>query len=227
MRALTGDISQVPSSVSAIKVDGQRAYARVRAGEAVELAARPVRVSRFELLARGVDDLLEVVVDCSTGTYIRALARDLGEALGCGGSLAALRRTRIGGFDLASAAPLDALVAEGSVDAAFLPLADAVARAFPRRDLTEDEARELSFGRRLSPSGSAGPVGAFAPDGTVVALLEDRDDAARPLVVFAPGLRAEPQSQDHRSKSTSTAELVGRDWQVSTMPSATSSSERA
>jgi tRNA pseudouridine55 synthase len=185
MRALTGDIAQVPSSVSAIKIDGQRAYARVRAGESVELAARPVRVSRFDLLARR-DDLLDVVVDCSTGTYIRALARDLGEALGCGGSLSALRRTRIGGVDLSAAAPLDALVEAGSVDSALLPLSDAVARAFPRRELNEDEARELSFGRRLSPSGPTGPVGAFAPDGTVVALLEDRDDAARPLVVFAP-----------------------------------------
>ncbi len=196
MRALTGDIAQVPSSVSAIKVDGQRAYARVRAGESVELSARPVRVSRFDLLVRRPDpeggDLLEVVVDCSTGTYIRALARDLGESLGCGGSLAALRRTRVGGFDLSTAVPLDTLVAEGSVERGFVPLTAAVDRAFRRRDLTEAEARELSFGRRLSPSGGSGsseppgPVGAFAPDGTVVALLEDRDDSAKPLVVFAP-----------------------------------------
>ncbi|MEO6700547.1 MAG: tRNA pseudouridine(55) synthase TruB, partial [Jatrophihabitantaceae bacterium] len=111
--ALTGRIEQVPSSVSAIKVDGQRAYARVRAGESVQLAARPVTVSRFELVAepRPVEAYLDcqVLVDCSSGTYIRALARDLGQALGVGGYLTALRRSRVGPFELSQATTLDAL----------------------------------------------------------------------------------------------------------------------
>jgi tRNA pseudouridine55 synthase len=185
MSALTGMISQVPSSVSAIKVDGKRAYARVRAGEDVTLAARPVRVSRFALLERRGDEL-DVVIDCSTGTYIRALARDLGSALGCGGHLTALRRTRVGGFDSSVAADLAALTEAGSVDGVLIGLGDAVALAFPRRDLSEDETRELSFGRRLSPTGDPRVTGAFAPDGSVVALIEDTDGAARPTVVFTP-----------------------------------------
>jgi tRNA pseudouridine55 synthase len=185
LSALTGDLEQVPSSVSAIKVDGRRAYARVRAGEDVVLPPRSVRVSRFELRARRGADL-DVVVDCSSGTYIRALARDLGERLGCGGHLSALRRTRVGRFEIERAASLDALSAAGSVDSALLPLPAAVAQTFPRRGLTADEAREVSFGRRIEPFGSAGPVGAFGPDGAVVALMEDRDDVARALVVFTP-----------------------------------------
>jgi tRNA pseudouridine55 synthase len=185
VRALTGDITQVPSSVSAIKVDGRRAYARVRAGEDVELAARPVRVSRFDVLARRGSEL-DVVVDCSTGTYIRALARDLGSALGCGGHLTALRRTRVGEFRIDGAAELAALAEQGSVDAALVPMAEAVARTFPRRDLAIDEVRELSFGRRIGPSGHDGLVGAFAGDGSVVALIEDTDGTAKPAVVFAP-----------------------------------------
>jgi tRNA pseudouridine55 synthase len=196
MAALTGEIAQVPSSVSAIKVDGKRAYARVRAGETVELAARPVTVSRFALVARRdlerfVD--LDVVVDCSTGTYIRALARDLGAALGCGGHLTALRRTQVGRFGLDAAAGLDQLVEAGTVEAALVGLPDAVARTFPARTLSDDEVRELSFGRRIPLSGRAGPVGAFAPDGTVVALVEDRpadperpEGSAKPILVFAP-----------------------------------------
>lgn len=185
MATLTGDIEQVPSSVSAIKVDGRRAYARVRAGEDVELAARAVRVSRFDLVARH-GDRLDVVVDCSTGTYVRALARDLGAALGCGGHLTALRRTRVGGFDLAVAADLAGLAEAGSVDGALVPLTEAVARAFPRRDLSADEARELSYGRRLPATGATGVIGAFGPDGGVVALVEDVEGLAKPTVVFAP-----------------------------------------
>lgn len=183
--SLTGDILQVPSSVSAIKVNGQRAYARVRAGEDVELAPRPVRVSRFELLERRGSDL-DVLVECSTGTYVRALARDLGEALGCGGHLTALRRTRVGGFTLAEAVSLDRLVEEGSLSSALLPLAESVSRSFPRRELSSDESRELSFGRRIPASGIVGLAGAFAPDGSVVALIEDVEGLAKPAVVFAP-----------------------------------------
>ena len=183
LAALTGPISQVPSAVSAVKVDGVRSYARVRSGEAVELAARPVVVSRLDLVARRGDEL-DVVVDCSSGTYVRALARDLGASLAVGGHLTALRRTRVGPFDLSAARTLDEL-AEATDDAVVL-LDDAVAASFPRRDLDAEEAVALSYGKRLAPSGAAGLHGAFAPDGACVALVEDRDGAARPTVVFRP-----------------------------------------
>jgi tRNA pseudouridine55 synthase len=181
MAALTGDLQQVPSSVSAVKVDGVRSYARVRAGEEVELKARAVTVSRFALLERRGDDL-EVSVDCTSGTYIRALARDLGAALGVGGHLTALRRTRVGPFGLDVARTLE----QAADDLGVVPLPDAVTAAFPRRELTEDEAVALSYGKKLEPTGRPGSVGAFAPDGRCIALLEDRDGVARPTVVFAP-----------------------------------------
>jgi tRNA pseudouridine55 synthase len=184
--ALTGDIQQVPSSVSAIKVDGVRSYAKVRKGESVELAARPVTVSRFEVLARRGDDV-DVTVEVSSGTYVRALARDLGEALGVGGHLTALRRTRVGPFGLADARSLEDLAAgEDVVDAAVLPLDVAVRQSFPVRELTGDEAVALSYGQKLTPTGTDATTGAFAPDGRCIALLEDRDGVARPTVVFAP-----------------------------------------
>ena len=183
--ALTGELDQVPSAVSAVKIDGVRSYARVRSGEQVELAARRVLVSRFEVLARRGDDV-DVRCAVSSGTYVRALARDLGAALGVGGHLTALRRTRVGPFRLAGAPALADLAGDEVVDAAVLPLADAVASAFPRRALSASEAADLSHGRRLSPTGRPGPVGAFAPDGTCVALVEDREDVARASVVFAP-----------------------------------------
>ena len=182
MAALTGDIEQVPSAVSAVKVDGVRAYAKVRAGEAVELEPRTVHVSRFELRARRGDEL-DVGVTCSTGTYVRALARDLGQALGVGAHLTALRRTRVGGFGLDRAKTLDQLSESFTV----LPLEDAVAGAFPRWDVDGETARRLSLGQRLPPSGlPPGPVGVFAPDGSVVALVEERAGAVRPGVVFPP-----------------------------------------
>ncbi len=195
--ALTGPILQVPSSVSAIKVAGERAYARVRAGEQVELAARPVTVSRFDVHARrpgvadgtGVLDL-DVTVVVSSGTYVRALARDLGAALGVGGHLTALRRTRVGGFGLDVARTLDALAAEPE-DAPLpvLPLTDAARAAFVVRELTEPEARALSYGQGIACDDVAGtpaaPVAAVAPDGTLVALLADRDGKARPVLVLA------------------------------------------
>jgi tRNA pseudouridine55 synthase len=173
---LTGDLLQVPSSVSAIKVDGVRSYARVRAGESVELRARPVRVSAFELLARRGDEL-DVSVTCSSGTYIRALARDLGAALGVGGHLTALRRTRVGPFALADAAQL-----EPWDDGRVVLLDDAVRAAFPTRDLSAEESVALSFGQKLAPSGVPAVVGAFDPDGHCVALVDD----GKPLVVFRP-----------------------------------------
>ncbi|MCW2620780.1 MAG: tRNA pseudouridine synthase, partial [Frankiales bacterium] len=184
--ALTGDILQVPSSVSAIKVDGVRSYARVRKGEDVALAARPVTVSRFEVLARRGTEL-DVRVEVSSGTYVRALARDLGAALGVGGHLSALRRTRVGGFGLEVAHTLEELAAgEAVVDGCVMPLDDAVATGFPRRDLTEEQARDLSYGKVLPETGAAGVHGAFAPDGGCVALIEDDRGAARPTVVFRP-----------------------------------------
>jgi tRNA pseudouridine55 synthase len=181
MAALTGELAQVPSSVSAVKVDGVRSYARVRSGEAVELRPRQVTVSRFALLARRGDDL-DVAVACTSGTYVRALARDLGAALGVGGHLTALRRTRVGPFSLDRARTLEQLADELAV----VPLDEAVAAAFPRRELDADEAVALSYGRKLAETGRASTVGAFAPDGRCIALLEDRDGVARPTVVFAP-----------------------------------------
>jgi len=188
LAALTGAIEQVPSAVSAIKVDGRRSYARVRAGETVELAPRPVTVSRLDLsaLRRPAADLLDVDVDvdCSSGTYIRALARDLGAALGVGGHLTELRRTAVGGFDLSHASTLDELAARDTP--VTLPLADAVAQLLPRRLATVEEARTLSHGIALSTVGIEGPYGVFGPAGEVVAIVRERDGAARAEVVLAP-----------------------------------------
>ncbi len=148
MARLTGDIEQVPSAVSAIKVDGERAYARVRAGEEVALAARPVTVSRFEALAfrPGAVAELDVVVDCSSGTYIRALARDLGDALGVGGHLRALRRTRIGPFAV-DGTPLADALPEAAAELLLRP-AEAAARILPVARLDDERAANLAHGRR-------------------------------------------------------------------------------
>ncbi|HEY0214885.1 MAG TPA: tRNA pseudouridine(55) synthase TruB [Cellulomonas sp.] len=197
--ALTGTIQQVPSAVSAIKVDGQRAYARVRAGEDVELAARPVTISTFAVHevqvvpgadGSGVDALdVDVTVVCSSGTYIRALARDLGAGLGVGGHLTALRRTRVGGYPVTGARSLEQLDAwPQDVPLDTVALADAARATFPVRELTADEARALSYGQRV-PAGGAGSgvtVAAIGPDGVLVALLEDRGPQARPVLVFGP-----------------------------------------
>jgi tRNA pseudouridine55 synthase len=187
MAGLTGDIQQVPSAVSAIKVDGQRAYERVRGGEAVQLAARPVTVRRFVATgsSRPNPDLLDVAVEveCSSGTYVRALARDLGATLGVGGHLTGLRRTRVGPFGLELARSLDELATLD--DPVTLPLADAVQRAMPVRGIDDAEVRELSFGRPLESRGVDGVHAAVGPDGTVIALLEERDGRARPVLVFA------------------------------------------
>ncbi|TDC22308.1 tRNA pseudouridine(55) synthase TruB [Streptomyces sp. 8K308] len=188
---LTGDIMQVPARVSAVKIDGKRSYRRVLAGEDVEIPARPVTVSTFTVdrvterpLADGptVTDL-DVTVVCSSGTYIRALARDLGASLGTGGHLTALRRTRVGPYQVAAARTLDELRAELTV----LPLAEAAAAAFPRWDVTEREARLLGNGARIAtPRLPAGPVAVFDPDDRLVALVEAEGDRARSLAVFAP-----------------------------------------
>jgi tRNA pseudouridine55 synthase len=186
MAPLTGDVLQVPSAVSAIKVNGQRAYKRVRDGAAVELAARPVTVARFAAVGfarpnAGLVDV-DVEVECSSGTYVRALARDLGAALGVGGHLTALRRTRVGPFAVSDARTLEALAE--LEDPVTLRLADAVRASMPVRDIDEDEARELSFGRSLQPRSISGTHGAIAPDGTVVALLIEDGTSARPVLVF-------------------------------------------
>jgi tRNA pseudouridine55 synthase len=141
MSRLVGDIDQVPSSVSAIKVDGRRAYDRVRAGEEVELASRRVHVGELRLLRRR-DVELDVHVECSTGTYVRALARDLGRILDVGAHLTALRRTRVGEFTLDAARTLDSLADHLEVQ----PLAAAVASSFPRWDADSDDARRLALG---------------------------------------------------------------------------------
>lgn len=173
--ALTGDISQVPSSVSAIKVAGRRAYDRVRAGEEIELKARAVTVSRFDVLemrhGEGILDL-DVIVDCSSGTYIRALARDLGARLGVGGHLTALRRTRVGPFDVHSAAGIDDLA-----DAAALSPGEAASRVLQRLDVSADEARDLRHGKRLTGQATRleGPLAAaIDEDGTLVGIVERR-----------------------------------------------------
>ncbi|MCU1588604.1 MAG: tRNA pseudouridine synthase [Frankiales bacterium] len=145
--------------------------------------ASAVTVSRFALLERRGDDLY-VEVDCSTGTYVRALARDLGRALEVGAHLTALRRTRVGSFGLDVARDLEQL--EEGFDAAVLSLDEAVARSFPRRDLSEQEAVDLSYGKKLQPTGRGGTVAAFAPDGGCVALIVDRHDVAKAAVVFRP-----------------------------------------
>ncbi len=195
-RALSGDILQVPATVSAIKVAGERAYARVRAGETVELAARPVTVSRFEVLATRSAELggtavldVDVEVVCSSGTYVRALARDLGAGLGVGGHLTALRRTRVGGFALDVARTLEQLADEpDDRPLPVLPLADAARATFPVRALSDDEAAALGYGKAIGArdGDAAATTAAIGTDGTLVALLEPKDGALRPVVVFAP-----------------------------------------
>jgi tRNA pseudouridine55 synthase len=186
MAALTGDIEQVPSSVSAVKIDGKRAYRRVREGETVAIPARPVTVSQFRLAAlrrgAGVTDL-DVVVECSSGTYVRALARDLGEALGVGGHLTALRRTRVGPFTVEHARTVEQLAEAPGLS---LDLAGAVAAAFPRHDVDDAAAVDVGHGKSLSAAGIDGTYGVFAPDGRALALMADRGRVARPVVVLAP-----------------------------------------
>ena len=185
---LTGRISQVPSRVSAIKVGGRRAYDLVRAGEEVELAAREVTVSRFDIVGhrrppasaetgRFLD--LDVVVDCSSGTYIRALARDMGTALGVGGHLSALRRTRIGPFRVADAVSLDDL--DSAAEPRLLPPADAAAAVLDTLQVSADEARDLRHGKRLpaaaarlTVAGRDRPHAAIDPTGALVGIVERR-----------------------------------------------------
>ncbi len=196
---LTGDLQQVPSSVSAIKIDGQRSYKRVRDGEDVVLAARPVTVSRFQVLAvrrnDGVVDV-DVEVEVSSGTYVRALARDLGTALGVGGHLTALRRTAVGDWSIGQAtgiAELEASTGAGE-PLPLISLADAARSVLAALELSEPDARALSYGQFIEgeiPEGSASAA-AFAPDGTLVAIVEAKRSGIGPALVFEPA-RAQAQ----------------------------------
>jgi tRNA pseudouridine55 synthase len=182
--ALTGPIQQVPSAVSAVKIDGVRSYHRVRSGENVELPPRDVVVSRFDVLAtrrEGPYVDLDVSVACSSGTYIRALARDLGASLGVGGHLTMLRRVAVGPYRLDQAHTLEAL----AEDLVVLPIAVAAAAAFPRLDVDADTAGKVAHGMPLPATGlGPGPVAVFGPDGTLLSLAEDRGSRAKHLAVF-------------------------------------------
>lgn len=186
MSDFTGSIMQVPSAVSAIKVQGKRAYARVRAGEEVELAARPVRVAEFTLLEIDeVDGMLDcqVRVACSSGTYIRALARDLGEALGCKGHVAALRRTRVGPFELTDAVPLDQ-VDEGRLSS----LGSAARRFLPTRVADRAEAAQLAHGRSIPAEVSEAmdeTVAVLDHSDQLVAITRQSAGVLQPVAVFS------------------------------------------
>ncbi|MBB4736931.1 tRNA pseudouridine55 synthase [Actinoplanes octamycinicus] len=185
-----GEIDQVPSAVSAIKINGQRAYKRVRDGETVEIPARRVTVHRLDVLdirrpeGRDVIDV-DVDVSCSSGTYIRAIARDLGAALGVGGHLTALRRTAVGEMTLDAASTLEQLE-ELAPDVVGLPMAEAARRAFPQRVATEEETRVLRHGGPLPTVGIDGPYAVFDQAGEVLAIVSERDGKARAEIVLAP-----------------------------------------
>jgi tRNA pseudouridine(55) synthase len=190
LAAQTGSLQQVPSSVSAVKVEGRRSYDRVRAGEAVELAPRSVTVHRLDVheVRRPEPDLVDVdvTVSCTAGTYIRAIARDAGAALGVGGHLTALRRTASGPFSVGSAAPVEeagAALAAGGGEG-FLPLTRAATLVFPSRAVSAEETRALGYGQRIPATGAPGLHAAVDPDGRLVALLEDAGATARVAVGF-------------------------------------------
>lgn len=188
--ALRGEIAQQPSAVSAVKIGGKRAYQLVREGEQVDIPARTVRIDRFDVLAiRRVGPFVDVDVDvdCSSGTYIRALARDLGSGLGVGGHLTALRRTRVGGFGLDQARTLDELSEHPTLS---YDLDAACLQVFPRRDITAEQARDACHGRPLPAAGADGVWAATDPEGRVVALLQDRGKATKSVVVVRPATLA-------------------------------------
>ena len=185
LKAMIGTIAQRPSSVSAVKVGGERAYDRVRAGETFELEARHVTITQLDILAvRHLDVTTEVDIEvtCSAGTFIRAIARDLGEALKVGGHLSELRRTRVAGFTES-----DAVSFQDLKDQKFSPLnlADVARTTFSVRELSVEEVRELSFGRPLSENGTTSITAAMSPDNRLIALLKDDGKHAKPIAVFA------------------------------------------
>jgi tRNA pseudouridine55 synthase len=191
--SLRGRISQVPSSVSAIKVDGQRAYAKVRSGDEVKLAAREIDIHKFEILGavrrvveagRSFIDF-DAVIDCSSGTYIRALARDLGAALGVGGHLTALRRTKVGSYTIDQAQELEGLDSESLK---VLDINAAAAQQFEVRELSAQDVTDLRHGKRLKANGEgANPFGGFDADGKLIAVLTRSGKEIKSLVVFPEG----------------------------------------
>jgi len=183
--AMVGEIMQRPTNVSAIKVDGKRAYDRARSGEEFELPARKVTISQLDILDirhKEATTLVDVAVTCSAGTYIRAIARDLGAELKVGGHLNILRRTRVAGFSLDYAIGVDQLKG-GNVTT--LDLADVARATFPVRELSEDEVKELSFGRPLAVNSSDEIFAAISSDNRLIALLKNSIDKAKPVAVFA------------------------------------------
>jgi tRNA pseudouridine55 synthase len=179
LSSLVGEIDQVPSSVSAVKVDGRRAYARVRAGEEVELSARRVTIHAIDVVSLDLPEV-KVAVHCSSGTYVRAIARDLGAALGVGGHLTALRRTAVGPFTLADARTIDELTESFTIT----PIADAARASFPALDLDVAQAADVRVGRRLDLALDT-TTALFAPDGEFLALYREGEDGrARAVAVF-------------------------------------------
>lgn len=186
LEKMRGKIMQRPSSVSAVKVDGERAHARVRAGEEFELPPREVTISRLDIgeirRPEGGERIeIDIRVTCGPGTFIRAIARDCGERLGIGGHLSALRRTRVAPFDLSQAISVDDLK---SGEFEPLSIAEVAARTFPQREVTLEERTELSFGRFLAENESDKVTAAMAGE-DLLALLQNRDGKARPIAVFA------------------------------------------
>ncbi|QGU02248.1 tRNA pseudouridine synthase B [Corynebacterium kalinowskii] len=183
---LTGDIMQRPSSVSAIKIDGKRAHERVRAGEDVVIPERPVTVFAFDVLDRRRDEEfydLDVRVHCSSGTYIRSLARDLGELTGVGGHLTALRRTAVGPFTLAHARTLAEIEESPSFS---LTLDQALALSYPVLEVTEAEGADLAMGKWLEPRGLQGVHAAIMPNGQAVALVKEKGKRLSTVFVARP-----------------------------------------
>ena len=185
LKTMVGTIAQRPSSVSAVKVGGERAYDRVRAGEKFELDSRQITISQLDILAirhLAATTEVDIEVTCSAGTFIRAIARDLGEALKVGGHLSALRRTRVAGFT-----EKDAVSFQDLKDQKFTPLklADVARVTFSVRELTLEEVTELSFGRPLSENGTTSITAAMSPDNRLIALLKDDGKHAKPIAVFA------------------------------------------
>ncbi|MEU4687912.1 tRNA pseudouridine(55) synthase TruB [Actinoplanes sp. NPDC023714] len=188
LATMRGEIDQVPSAVSAIKIKGVRSYKRVRDGEEVEIPARRITIAKLDVLdIRRGDATIDVDIDvtCSSGTYIRAIARDLGAALGVGGHLTALRRTAVGDMTLDVAATLDELE-ERAPDVVSLPMAEAARRAFPQRTASWDETRVLRHGGPLPAAGIDGPYAVFDPDGLLLAIVSERGGKAKAEIVLAP-----------------------------------------
>ncbi len=207
--AFRGEIAQVPSSVSAIKIKGVRSYARVRKGEDVALMARPVTISRLEVLSvrhGGATVDVDIDLTCSSGTYVRAIARDLGAELGVGGHLTALRRTAVGAFTVDEAVPLADLLDKDEAPA-VLALPEVARRLFGgHRDVDAEGARLLSHGAPLPAQGRSGPYAVFGPDGRVLAVVSERDGKARAEVVLAPADERDETAREPRSNPRSPGE---------------------